>query len=216
MNAFDYDVLQKKRIARGARNMVRGSRSKGCSLPSDHLTTAQLLRRNGPVNTYKLDAPMTWGFFNEMPDDLKKEYIQSLQTGYGATDAMLAEMFRISHRTMFRMRTGLGLPGCGYGHLSKKQLAERDAKWQAFHSGTVGGDGTEEKAEVFPLPDSPETEPENKQPAPGTAPGQYLKPSKICAEFEGPFNVSGLMSWIAEFPFPSDAQVRIRVEVERV
>ena len=60
MNDFDYDALQKKRIASGAFHMKRGSRSKRCSLPSDNLTPAQLKRRNGPVSTYKLDQPMSW------------------------------------------------------------------------------------------------------------------------------------------------------------
>ena len=42
MNDFDYDALQKKRIAAGARHMKRGSRSKRCSLPSDNLTPSRM------------------------------------------------------------------------------------------------------------------------------------------------------------------------------
>ena len=75
MNDFDYDVLQKKRTAAGARHMKRGSRSKRCSLPSDNLTPAQLKRRNGPVSTYKLDAPMRWDDFKAMPVDLRWQRI---------------------------------------------------------------------------------------------------------------------------------------------
>ena len=53
MHDFDYDAMQKKRIARGASHMKRGSKSKKCTLPSDYLTAAQKRRLNGPVSTYK-------------------------------------------------------------------------------------------------------------------------------------------------------------------
>ena len=63
MHDFDYDAMQKKRIARGAMHMKRGSKSKKCSLPHDGLTAAQLRRLNGPVSTYKMDEPMDWEGF---------------------------------------------------------------------------------------------------------------------------------------------------------
>ena len=48
MHDFDYDAMQKKRIARGASHMKRGSKSKKCTLPSDYLTAAQKRRLNAP------------------------------------------------------------------------------------------------------------------------------------------------------------------------
>ena len=76
MNDFDYDVMQKKRIARGASRMKRGSKSKKCTLPSDYLTAAQKRRLNGPVSTYKLDEPMSLESFKAMPEDLQKQYME--------------------------------------------------------------------------------------------------------------------------------------------
>ena len=75
MHDFDYDAMQKKRIARGASHMKCGSKSKKCTLPSDYLTAAQKRRLNGPVSTYKLDEPMNWESFKAMPEDLQKKYI---------------------------------------------------------------------------------------------------------------------------------------------
>ena len=69
MNDFDYDAMQKKRIGRGYHNMKR--RTRGCALPSDHLTAAQLKARNGSVNTYNLNLPMSWETFKAMPKDLQ-------------------------------------------------------------------------------------------------------------------------------------------------
>ena len=175
--------------------------------------------------TYKLDAPMSWDTFNDMPDDLKKEYIRGLQASYGATDVMMGEMFHVTGATVFQKRKELGVPGNGHRALSRAQKEQRDAMWETFCNGVVGGGDRvpepepAEEAETFPIPDPPdipESEPEEDPPASQTGMGPYLMPCKVCAEFDGPFNVSGLMSWIAEFPFPSGAQVRIRVEVERV
>ena len=94
MHDFDYDAMQKKRIARGASHMKRGSKSKKCTLPSDYLTAAQKRRLNGPVSTYKLDEPMNWESFKAMPEDLQKKYILGLQENYGANDEMIGKMFK--------------------------------------------------------------------------------------------------------------------------
>ena len=80
MNDFDYDVMQKKRIAASARHRVCGSKTRFVSLPSDHMTDAQLKRRNGPVSTYKLGEPMPWKGFKQLPDDLKRAYLEQLHT----------------------------------------------------------------------------------------------------------------------------------------
>ena len=76
LNDFDYDVMQKKRIASNARRRVCGSKSKFCGLPSDHMTHAQWKKHNGEVKTVNLNQPMSWQAFKDVPNDLQKEYIQ--------------------------------------------------------------------------------------------------------------------------------------------
>lgn len=85
MNNFDYEVLQKKRIAAGARHRKCGSKSKFCSLPSDNMTAAEWKRRNGKVKTYNLMAPMDWGEFKSMPHDLQQQYIDTLQSRFNVS-----------------------------------------------------------------------------------------------------------------------------------
>lgn len=139
MHDFDYDAMQKKRIARGAMHMKRGSKSKKCSLPHDGLTAAQLRRLNGPVSTYKMDEPMSWESFKAMPEDLQKKYIVGLQETYQANDAMLGKMFGRSGATVCVHRTKLGIPVVEGARINGKPAQIRDAKWEAFCNGVVGG-----------------------------------------------------------------------------
>ena len=148
MHDFDYDAMQKKRIARGASDMKRGSKSKKCTLPSDYLTAAQKRRLNGPVSTYKLDEPMSWESFKAMPEDLQKKYILGLQENYGANDEMIGKMFKKSDTIVLRLRNTLNIKPLGKCKLNRKEKAIRDAKWDAFCNGVVGGKpGEPEKVE---------------------------------------------------------------------
>lgn len=145
MHDFDYDAMQKKRIARGAAHMKRGSKSKKCTLPSDYLTAAQKRRLNGPVNTYKLDEPMDWESFKAMPEDLQKKYILNLQETYQATDIMLGKMFKKADVTIGDIRRKLGVNPIGKRMMNHDELIIRDAKWDAFCSGVIGGKPGEPK-----------------------------------------------------------------------
>ena len=145
MHDFDYDAMQKKRIARGASHMKRGSKSKKCTLPSDYLTAAQKRRLNGPVSTYKLDEPMKWESFKAMPEDLQKKYILGLQENYGANDEMIGKMFKKSDTVALRVRNTLNIKPLGKCKLNRNEKAIRDAKWEAFCNGVVGGKPGEPK-----------------------------------------------------------------------
>ena len=139
MHDFDYDAMQKKRIARGAAHMKRGSKSKKCTLPSDYLTAAQKRRLNGPVSTYKLDEPMNWESFKAMPEDLQKKYILNLQETYQANNDMLGKMFGVTGVSVCKMRHALGIGAMGQSKMTRDEVAVRNAKWDAFCNGVVGG-----------------------------------------------------------------------------
>ena len=143
MHDFDYDAMQKKRIARGASHMKHNR--KGCSLPSDYLTAAQKRRLNGPVSTYKLDEPMSWESFKAMPEDLRKKYILNLQETYQANNDMLGKMFGVTGVSVCKMRHALGIKAMGQSKMTHDEVAVRDAKWDAFCNGVVGGKPGEPK-----------------------------------------------------------------------
>jgi hypothetical protein len=189
MNDFDYDVMQKKRIAHSAFHKKRGSKSTKCCLPSDHLSPAEWKRRNGPVSTYKLDAPMKWDEFRTMPEDLQRKYMTNLFALYGATAEMIADMFGVSAVTVskFRRLNGIG-PGKGStGKLSAKAKAERAAKWAAFCNGVVGGGAaTETPVDEAPIEEPVETAPAEEtvettrvtHPEPFFSPGSVIHPER--------------------------------------
>ena len=143
MHDFDYDAMQKKRIAHGAAHMKHNR--KGCSLPSDNLTAAQKRRLNGPVNTYKLDEPMGWESFKAMPEDLQKQYILNLQNTYQANDKMIGKMLGKSDVTVGEYRKKLGINPIGKSKMTRDEVSIRNTKWDAFCNGVVGGKPGEPK-----------------------------------------------------------------------
>lgn len=137
MNDFDYDSMQKKRIARGAMNKVS---HRGCTLPHEHLTKKELKKMNGEVKKYNLTQPMAWAEFRAMPIDLQRKYIKMLQDGYHVSNAMLAEMFGIVPHSVERYLAKNDIP-----RLSKNEVVkwcrkpEVKAAWKAYCNGVVGG-----------------------------------------------------------------------------
>lgn len=221
MNDFDYDVLQKKRTAAGARHMKRGSRSKRCSLPSDNLTPAQLKRRNGPVSTYKLDEPMRWDDFKSMPVDLQKKYLTNLVETYGATNEMLGDMFYVHPTHVGAVKKALGVVSHNPHRLIGEKKAIRDQMWAAFCNGVVGGgdavkETPKEPKKVETLPVRCTDELEEVALTQAKPDRKYLELGRISAEFTGPFNLESLSSWLAMLPVKGTDEVRIKVEVEKV
>ena len=230
MNDFDYDVLQKKRTAAGARHMKRGSRSKRCSLPSDNLTPAQLKRRNGPVSTYKLDEPMRWDDFKAMPVDLQKQYLTNLVETYGATNEMLGDMFYVHPTHVGAVKKALGVISNNPRHLSKEKKTIRDQMWAAFCNGVVGGGDAvketprePEKVETLPVRCPDELEEVAITPADTEAPTEtepavvkipMLDMTELSATFNGWFTPETFLGWIAKLPIP-EAEVKIRVYVTK-
>ena len=102
MNDFDFDCMEKKRIARGDRYRRRGSRSRKCSLSTDHMTQKQWRERNGSIVSVRMDQPLSWENFKSLSKDLQEEYINSLMERFSANSQSLAEMFGISSCTVRR------------------------------------------------------------------------------------------------------------------
>ena len=232
MNDFDYDVLQKKRIAAGSRHMRRGSRSKRCFLPSDNLTPAQLKRRNGPVSTYKLDAPMRWDDFKAMPVDLQKRYLTNLVETYGATNEMLGDMFYVHPTRVGTVKKDLGVVSHNPHRLIGEKKAIRDQMWAAFCNGVVGGgDAVKEtpkeppkepkKMETLPVRCPDELEEAAQTPAdteastetePVVAKIQMLDMTELSATFNGWFTPAAFLGWVSKLPIPeADANIQVSV-----
>jgi hypothetical protein len=94
---FTKDSIEKKITARSARNM-RTHNGKGgpVKFPSDYLSKKELKAMNGECKSYRLNAPMTWEEFKDVPDDLKVCYIKALRNKFNVPNNAIAEMFGVS------------------------------------------------------------------------------------------------------------------------
>lgn len=102
MHDFDYDVMQKKRIASGAAHRKRGAKSKKCTLPHDNLTQKELRALSGEVKTYNIHQRLFWQQFKELPDDLAAEHIKYLADTFGANQSAIAEALGVCTATVRR------------------------------------------------------------------------------------------------------------------
>ena len=102
MNEFDYEVLQKKRIAQSAKYRKNGSKSKKCSMSTDYMTEKEWKERNGKIVSYYMNKPMSWGEFKNLPFEAQRNYLSGLIEKYGVNSANLSEMFGVSSQAIRR------------------------------------------------------------------------------------------------------------------
>ena len=173
------------------------------------------------MSTYKLDAPMRWDDFKEMPADLQKQYLTYLVETYGATNEMLGDMFYVHPTHVGTVKKALGVISNNPRHLSKEKKTIRDQMWAAFCNGVIGGgdavkETPREPKKIETLPVRCPDELEESALAPAKTERRYLELGRISAEFTGPFNLESLASWLAMLPVKGTDEVRIKVEVEKV
>ena len=108
MNDFDYDVMQKKRVASGARYRKCGSKSRKCSLTTDYMTPKQWRERCGNVVSVKLAEPMTWNEYKGLSPDIQKEYVDGLMEKFHPTASDLGRVFGVTSQTVVRYLNQLG------------------------------------------------------------------------------------------------------------
>ena len=214
MNDFDYDALQKKRVASGARHRVRAKR--GCQLPSDSLTAAQKRRLNGEVKTYNMNAPMTWAEFKEMPDDLKVTYLNHLADAYQANQKMMAGMFGVTPVTVHKICLALGVAAKNAHIRGSGIAADRDSRWAEFLNGGIPAaePGVEETTvEKADEETANRDTPFDKQDliAAHETPGKPVMKS-LRVEFEDVYNWVDLYTRVMGLPELNGAKVALSVE----
>lgn len=241
MNDFDFDVMQKKRIANNAARMKRGSKSKKCSLPSDHLTPAQWKRRNGPVSTYSLNQPMNWETFKSLPTDIQQSYIDILQSRFNVTASTISK--ELFGKTGPALKALIEKKGLKYIHMKGKNMsAEERESWehwlspvapewakpeedpvsiQRYLDANAASEIPDEKPEPIVTEEEPAVE-ETKSPlkefvSPTIVYEEDIKPlslDELTAVFTGVFSPATFLDWVSRLPIPYE-NVRIKVEVTR-
>ena len=154
MSDFEYDCLQKKRIANQARYRKCGSKSKKCNLPSDRLTNKQWKDKCGPVVSFNFNRPMSWDTFKKLPAMVQAEYITNLQKKFGVTAVDLGKMFGVQALTV-RKHSDANSLGIEFprGHA---MTAARRAEWAKFLGNDNGATDNNPTAQVEPKEETPE------------------------------------------------------------
>ena len=133
MNDFEFDCLQKKRLAQQAKYRKRGSKSKKCPMSTDHMTKKQWIERCGKIVTIKMDSPVSWASFKELSKQTQEGYLKNLMEKYHINASSLAEMFHITPITVRRHIATQGLAvSFPVGH---SMNAEDRRAWELFLSG---------------------------------------------------------------------------------
>lgn len=135
MTDFEYDCLQKKRLARQALHKKSGSKSRRCPLSTDHMTEKQWKERNGKVVSVSFDKPTSWDNFRKLSKEAQEEYLRGLAVTYGANTTNLAEMFDVSVSTIRRHIQSAGL--AVKFHVGHSMNGEQRAVWEAFLGSTA-------------------------------------------------------------------------------
>lgn len=97
---FNQTSRERKSAGTGAFHKKGGSKSKRCTLPSDHLTPSQLKKRSSAVMSYNVSKPMTYAGFKKLDDNAKRFYPETIIQKYKPRAKDLAEMFGCSHGTL--------------------------------------------------------------------------------------------------------------------
>ncbi len=123
-------------------------------MPSDYLTKKEREAMNGEVITYQMNKPMSWGQFKKMPDDTKREYINSIIHKYDPQQTAVAAMFGVTPRTLYVLCEELGIH---FKRGGTQRENRNDAFW-AWVNGPVKVEATpkepEEKAEYKTVPET--------------------------------------------------------------
>jgi hypothetical protein len=156
------DQKEKKSTARSARYR-RTHTGKGgrCKLPSDRLTKKEWEQMNGEVKTYKMNSPMKWDEFKEMPDDLKVMYIKAIRAKWNPPDTYLTKIFCVSQQTVSREIVRIG---CGVGKTRSGRTHWDKEGFLAWVNGVTVQKKSEEETQESPeVPETPEVPEEVEQ-----------------------------------------------------
>lgn len=218
MNDFDYEVMQKKRVSAGARGRKCGSKSKKCGLPSDHLTAKQLREKNGDVQAWNLNEPMVYATFKRMPADLQAEYLRVLNSRFSVGIATISK--ELFHKTDAALRGhlknhGISVDIRGKNRLSRAErmvwenwLAEEHVEEEVVEETAVEETTTEEETAEQHITQNAPIDIEE------FFPKNPFEMSSLAATFEGEFNATKFIGWLAQLPIPA-GNVTIRVEVTK-
>lgn len=210
MTDFEYDILQRKRLARNAKYKRNGSKSKKCSLLSDALTQKQWKERNGPMVTYNLNKPMDWVTFKSCPVDIQHQYIHNLVETYNASLTSFGDMFGVNRATVSAYLKQSNCPETFT--VGSKMSRDNRESWTKFLTGENAStqdepmDYTELNNDQYPASDI------NEEPVETI---EVVEPksnmTRIAVEYNGDISIHGIMNDLT-FILGKNAKGTLKIE----
>lgn len=195
MNDFEYDCLQRKRLASQAKYRKRGSKSKKCTLPSDRLTNKQWKERCGPVVSFNFNKPIEWDHFKKLPVAVQSEYITNLQKRFGATAVDLGNMFGVRALTVRKHADtndlGVDFPR---GHAMSASKKDEWARFLSYEESEADNSNTEQ-VELEPdvednvIIEEAKAETEGKASSSFDSASKHMNMKRFNIQFSGAINV---------------------------
>lgn len=154
---FNQTSRERKREGRGTFNKKRQG-GKTVRFPSDSLSRKEKKELSGEVKTYSFYKPLKWAEFSVMPDDIKQEYLNLLESKFeGLPLTAVAESLGVSMNTMsphmfhHSLHYRIGKPKA----TKKSFLKTDDGKaWLKWHEDSV----SEEEEEIDDVKEEVEEE----------------------------------------------------------
>lgn len=205
MSEFHAEIAEKKKLTSGSRHKKNGVKSKKCTLPSDHLTPAQIKKLSGEVYTLQLNKPMRFEEFKALPVSLQQEYISHLQKTFDVGLTALATMLHVSP-AKFKMHCKTY--GIEYETRGGKASEVKRFAWREFQ-----GLKAEEPAEPEEVAAEEPVEPENRAEEPVKVESYWpVLPDSLTLD------ITGDPVLLAEYikALPLQGKYRMRVRLERV
>ena len=97
---FEQDVRERSKMKTGAFHKKNGSKSRKCTMPSDHLTPTQRKKLSGECMSIKMNEPYyDWKSFKDLSTETQRNYILGLVVDHQARSKDVAEMLGVSANT---------------------------------------------------------------------------------------------------------------------
>lgn len=191
MNDFEYDSMQKKKIAR--QEKYHNRRKKGCVLPSDYLTDAQKRKLNGEVFTVDMNKPITYAEYKRLPKSLQEDYYNNLVETYGIGNPSIARMMGIAEATLRQHTDRMGL--------DLKRIVGKPsyAKMVRFEEFCNQAEEQEEQAEMPKVMDEPQIR-------------QEQSICRLAFEWHEVTEWTEILRFVGNMPIPKNARVRMTIE----
>ncbi len=175
MTDFNYDCLQKKRLARQASHRKCGAKSRRCPMSTDHMTMKQWKERNGKIVSVSFYKPVSWDNFRELSKGAQEEYLRRLSAAFGANATNLADMFGVSVSTIRRhiQANGLDIKF----HVGHSMNADQRTAWENFLNG------------VEPTPAAETSHGREPEPVPELHVDTSMKMDRFSLSFSGDINI---------------------------